>query len=127
MRAPLIWRWGRAHITQLGGNMSAADSLPSHDAILTWLGEYISSHWATIKRPISGPRAHNALVEKFGKFRYQEFGTERFKDFLRPGDGKNFRMVIEGTRHFLYPINVDPVDVESKFAATARANYLKPE
>lgn len=99
----------------------------SHDEILCWLGEYVSEKWSAEKVPLSGPRAHHALVEKFGKFSFQQFGVERFKEFLQPGVGKYFRMLIEGTRHHLYPVEYSGPTVVPKSAGHSRSNYLKPE
>lgn len=91
--------------------------------ILRWLGEQTTSQWQRLMQPLSGSRAHWLLEKNFGSIEYAHFGVERFKDFLLPGDGKFYKVVLDGTRHALLPLN-------STLPARPRestARFLKPE
>ncbi|CAN5594122.1 hypothetical protein BH10PLA1_BH10PLA1_18470 [soil metagenome] len=103
---------------------SIVTSSLSQNDILKWLGEYVASHWAISKYPVSGTRAHKVVEDQFGKLDYRFFGADRFKEFLQPGDGKYYRVLITGTRHGIYPLDVN---VETPTIVLKRSNHMKPE
>ena len=107
--------------------MSTVSSDLSHETILSWLGEYVKARWENEHLPTSGARGAHALAKQFGKIDYASFGAARFKDFLLPGDGKYFRLMIVGSRDEIYPVGVNATHVSPSAASVGHIQRLRPD